>query len=98
MGLAYPDIRRVVHWGMPATLEEYIQGTGRAVRDSEPSLAILYRGKGTKITSARALQYESNTTHCRHRLLFEEFVMYSECDFKARGCSCCDVCDCVLCK
>ena len=46
MGIDCPDIRRVVHWGMPAPLEEYIQETGRAGRDSEPSLAILYRGKG----------------------------------------------------
>ena len=102
MGVDCPDIRRVVHWGMPATLEEYIQETGRAGRDSEPSLAILYQGKGSKNTSARALQYQSNTVHCRRRLLFEDFLMYSECDFKVRGCSCCDVCetmcDCVSCK
>jgi len=28
MGIDCPDIRRIVHWGMPSTLEEYVQETG----------------------------------------------------------------------
>ena len=32
-------------------------------------------------TSPCALQYESNTTFCRLKLLFERFLLYSESDF-----------------
>ena len=41
-----PDIRRVVHWGLPSTIEEYAQESGRVGRDGKASLAILYQGKG----------------------------------------------------
>ena len=49
MGIDCPDIRRIVHWGMPTTLEEYVQETGRAGRDGQASIAILYRGNGPKM-------------------------------------------------
>ena len=28
MGIDCPDIRRIIHWGMPSTVEEYVQETG----------------------------------------------------------------------
>ena len=101
MGIDCPDIRRIVHWGMPATLE-YVQETGRAGRYGQPSVAILYQGKRSKNATDRSLLYKSNTAHCRRKLLFEEFLMCSECDLNVSGCSCCDVCealcDCIICK
>ena len=44
MGVDCPNIRRIIHWGLPKTLEEYVQETGRSGRDGENAVAILYRG------------------------------------------------------
>jgi ATP-dependent DNA helicase RecQ len=45
MGLDVPNVRLVVHYQHPASVEDYLQEFGRAGRDSKPSLAILLAGK-----------------------------------------------------
>ena len=73
MGIDCPDTRRIIHWGVPTTVEEYAQETGRAGRDGKLAVAILYEGVGEKYAAAKMKAYLTNHKTCRGVVLFQDF-------------------------
>jgi ATP-dependent DNA helicase RecQ len=53
MGIDFPDIRVIVHYQTPGSVEAYYQEAGRAGRDGEPARCILFFGTGDLMTQRR---------------------------------------------
>jgi ATP-dependent DNA helicase RecQ len=67
MGIDKPDVRFVVHMGIPRNIEAYYQETGRAGRDGLPAEALMIYGM-TDAAKQRNFIYESEAPENQKRI------------------------------
>ena len=95
LGIDCPDITRIIHWGPPSTLEQYVQESGRAGRNGSMSdEAIMLYGHPSRFVDDDVKEYGLNKDKCRRKLLYTNFLFVSAdtlCN-EVGKCDCCDVC------
>ena len=107
MGIDKPDIRLVVHYDLPKTLEGYYQETGRAGRDRLPSECVLFYSYGDKMKQdyfIEKIEDDTERENARQKLVqVIEFCELQTCrrkclleyfgeKWKEENCGGCDVC------
>lgn len=65
MGIDKSNVRFVVHYDLPKTIESYYQETGRAGRDSLPSQALLLYGLNDVVIAKTIIEKNNNANHQR---------------------------------
>jgi ATP-dependent DNA helicase RecQ len=98
MGIDRQDIRYVVHYQLPGSLEAYYQEAGRAGRNGEPARCTLLYDHGDrrvqlyfarKRSKVELLAAYARSTQCRWKMILEYFGEDMELDDE---CGACDNC------
>ncbi|EPY53029.1 hypothetical protein SPOG_05487 [Schizosaccharomyces cryophilus OY26] len=86
LGIDYPEMRLVIHYGSPSTSMDFAQETGRAGRDDKFSIAAMFYRKHEVTTSAyidvRMKNFVEDKSMCVRSFLASEMDgQCSGCDF-----------------
>jgi ATP-dependent DNA helicase RecQ len=103
MGVDYPDVRAIVHFQAPGSLEAYYQEAGRASRDGNPGRCVMLFGAADLVTQRRlhdgasshrheealaTLERYANAARCRQQILCAHFTGGDD----VIACGICDIC------
>lgn len=97
VGIDLPELYTVIHYGMPANLDQYVQESGRVGRDGKPSHAIiLYHSNSLRGKVSKECKDYIKSKTCRRQVLLTYFgeeqkhtiVQHSCCDICYRVCEC----------
>ena len=101
IGIDVPNIRRVIHIGVPYTLEEYFQEAGRCGRDGQPATAAIYYNaydiSTAKRSMAPSMREYVKSDKCKREMILSHFgykppkrveADHTCCDHHRKNCQC----------
>jgi ATP-dependent DNA helicase RecQ len=96
MGLDLPNVRLVIHWQQPASVEDLLQEYGRAGRDGKPSVSVVFHDVDRNSSDVNRLKFMAERTvgeaaleqHERAAMLQHRFGQIDEAARLLRASSC----------